>query len=507
MTEDFRPSLIHLTGPRRGTTHPLASERLLIGTAPEADVHLPAGRAPVVEPRHAELRSGRDGWRIEARGGAALLVNGEEVASGRLLPGDVIQLGSEGPLLRYRLEPVGSEYKSLRDALADCVACARYGADSVPAQVGLLIRSMPGELLTRTSPWVRGLMATGILAGLAATGYQVIQSQRLGERLTRTRARLEAVTESLRAEARAVTMTPARLDSFRRAAVRAAERTAAVRRGGPEILAEASRSVMLVVGSYGFEDPVTGRSLHMRRSGAGRAARSLHPVPPGTEGSRPLLRHYTGTAFAVTDRGHFATNRHLVRPWAQDEVARTLMDAGFRPVLRNLTGYLPGRSEPIQLALVAESDSADLALLGAPELEEPPAPLPLAREGVQVGREVYLLGYPTGPRALLARSDPTFVAELRRDGADPSPRELIRRLAREGVVSPLTTRGIVGQRTGSAVVYDAETSQGGSGGPVLGPGGRVVAVNKGLMPEFGGSNLGVPVRHVRRLLEKAGVAP
>jgi S1-C subfamily serine protease len=97
------------------------------------------------------------------------------------------------------------------------------------------------------------------------------------------------------------------------------------------------------------------------------------------------------------------------------------------------------------------------------------------------------------------------VTRLRLDSLRGRPWEIAAKLAESGAISPLTTRGIVGQRTGSAVVYDAETSRGGSGGPVLGPGGRVVAVNMGLMPEFGGSNLGVPVRQVRRLLEKAAV--
>ena len=44
-----------------------------------------------------------------------------------------------------------------------------------------------------------------------------------------------------------------------------------------------------------------------------------------------------------------------------------------------------------------------------------------------------------------------------------------------------------------AVVYDAETTTGGSGGPVLDSAGQVIAVNAAILPEFGGSNIGVPV--------------
>ena len=56
------------------------------------------------------------------------------------------------------------------------------------------------------------------------------------------------------------------------------------------------------------------------------------------------------------------------------------------------------------------------------------------------------------------------------------------------------------QVTPAAVVYDAETTQGGSGGPVLGLGGEVVAVTSAVVTEFGGSNLGVPADQASMLL-------
>lgn len=68
------------------------------------------------------------------------------------------------------------------------------------------------------------------------------------------------------------------------------------------------------------------------------------------------------------------------------------------------------------------------------------------------------------------------------------------------MIGPLATVGVVGQVTSGSVVYDAETTHGGSGGPVLSLDGQVLAVNMAILPEFGGSNLGVPASEALRLL-------
>jgi len=51
---------------------------------------------------------------------------------------------------------------------------------------------------------------------------------------------------------------------------------------------------------------------------------------------------------------------------------------------------------------------------------------------------------------------------------------------------------------------DAETTHGGSGGPVLDINGEAVAINTAIIPEYGGSNFGLPVIYARSLLIEAG---
>jgi S1-C subfamily serine protease len=50
------------------------------------------------------------------------------------------------------------------------------------------------------------------------------------------------------------------------------------------------------------------------------------------------------------------------------------------------------------------------------------------------------------------------------------------------------------------IVYDAATTSGGSGGPLFNRNGKVIGVNFAILNGFGGSNLAVPVRYAKELL-------
>lgn len=489
-------SLIHLSGPHRGSTHVLDGTTVGIGTNPEADVHFPSSRQPEVAYRHARLRRAEDGWLLESSGDAALFVNGGRTAASRLTPGDVIELGRGGPLLRYHRsdQPPGG-YKSLREALTDCLDCARYGGRTLPESAGILARGMPRELLTQTAPWTRGAVFGALALLMVAVGYLFVESRQLHRRLDAEQSRLRAVAESVRSREADRSIGPADLDSLRRAA----SRREPTETGGRSLVARASRSVLFIQGSFGYVDAESGETVRVGRGGTGGLG-GRPPVGTGVDGPR-LERRYTGTGFVVTRGGYVLTNRHIIRPWVQDRVSESLRQLGYEPRLHRLVGYLPGHEDPFELGIVASSDSADLALLECSGATGDVPPLPLAEEPPQPGESVYVLGYPTGIRALLARSAPGFVDAMRRDSSVDFWR-VAEELAEAGHISPLATRGIVGQVTATAVVYDAETTQGGSGGPVLDARGRVVAVNRAVMEEFGGSNLGVPVEYGRRLLRR-----
>ena len=178
---------------------------------------------------------------------------------------------------------------------------------------------------------------------------------------------------------------------------------------------------------------------------------------------------------------------------------RAFAAGGLEPEMLKLLVYLPDTPRPNAAVLETVSDTADLAIL---TLDRPLANgvgLALADDLPGAGTEVVLIGYPTGLRALLAQAGPDFLKAVE-DSGNTDFWSMAARLAEQGFVQPLASRGIVAQVNSGAVIYDAETTSGGSGGPVLDDRGRVIAVNAAILPEFGGSNIGVPVTLLHQLL-------
>ena len=80
-------------------------------------------------------------------------------------------------------------------------------------------------------------------------------------------------------------------------------------------------------------------------------------------------------------------------------------------------------------------------------------------------------------------------------------------LARRGMIRPLATRGFLSDVLPNQIVYDAQTTFGGSGGPVLDLRGKVIGVNSDILPEFSGASFGVPIRLGAVLLPRVLPAP
>ena len=103
---------------------------------------------------------------------------------------------------------------------------------------------------------------------------------------------------------------------------------------------------------------------------------------------------------------------------------------------------------------------------------------------------------PTAPNAKLISS---AAGSVRMSHGDP--REVIEELARRKLIRPLVTQGHIGDVLADRIVYDAQTTSGGSGGPLINREGRVIGVTFAVVKDFGGSNFGVPIRYAQTMLK------
>ena len=77
-------------------------------------------------------------------------------------------------------------------------------------------------------------------------------------------------------------------------------------------------------------------------------------------------------------------------------------------------------------------------------------------------------------------------------GAGMSTGRISEALAARGLVRPSTTQGHIADITDTDVVFDAPTTQGGSGGPLLNRNGQVIGVAYAVLSRFGGNSFAVP---------------
>lgn len=269
------------------------------------------------------------------------------------------------------------------------------------------------------------------------------------------------------------------------------------------VIEQTAQSVVYLQGAYQLVHP--DRNVPLRYAGLDEDGEPLMMAPGipklSPDGEGPLYNPmFTGTGFVVSADGLIMTNRHVALPWELDTLSTVLVERGLRPEITRMWGFLPGRTEPFDVTLLKASDNADLALLKREgETDTVPA-LAISQKAVNPGTEILVLGYPTGLRALMARAGEAY-SESENLAYISDYWELAAQLAEDKLIAPLASRGIVGQKTKAHIVYDAETTSGGSGGPVLTRDGQVVAVNTAILPDFDGSNLGVPANQIVELIQ------
>ena len=272
--------------------------------------------------------------------------------------------------------------------------------------------------------------------------------------------------------------------------------------------------VCLISGSYIFVEAGTGRPLRFpetQTNETGETIQSATEPPTLTPEGRGTIAEYPfiGTGFNVGN-GFVLTNRHVVQPWLADERAESLSSTvNGRPRLKKLTAYFPGKTQAVVLKYKQASAAEDVAIctIDLNELPEkvPILPLDKGSDSVAVGRIVVTMGYPSGPDRLLAMFQPNEAEGIQNRYS--STEALLGYLAQTKHIQPLTTQGNITDLDARRIVYDARTGEGGSGGPLFGPSGRVIGITFAIFTENTASNFAVPIHFGISLLERAGWTP
>jgi S1-C subfamily serine protease len=146
------------------------------------------------------------------------------------------------------------------------------------------------------------------------------------------------------------------------------------------------------------------------------------------------------------------------------------------------------------------SDDFDLGLASVDLADSHPRPVTIDREAAISGSPVVLIGYPTGVEGIIARIDEPTLKRIAQ-AAGNNTEGLVQELARRKLIRPLVTQGHLGVVGPDRLVYDAQTTSGGSGGPVFNGSGKVIGVNFAILSGFSGSNFAVPIARAAKILE------
>ncbi len=518
--------LLHLSGPRQGEVDVLDKLPASIGSEPDQDVVVPG-----VAPRHALVFQDDDDIVLRDTGsGRGTYLIGEPVRVAVLRDGDVLELGSGGPKLRVQHR--GSAAAALRTRSRNwtsAVPLPRHGPlaalRSLVAHMSLAVRAALLLALMATS----GLLAWSYKEGRRLQGevarlgrairtaeieqgeFQArVEEERhrsdddrraLASRIEASRQREEALRAKL-ADA-----TSGEVQSLRSELQAAHDRLATLegeRAVGERIIKDYGAGVCLIQGSWAFYDK-QDRPLRYKVDENGRNVKEADgslALNVDATGEIHTIDYY-GTGFLADRSGLILSNRHVAEPWWKDETAQNLAKEGYEARFVRFRAFFPRSSEPLPLDVVKISDKVDLAVLRVRlgGLKVPALPLDATGKGAVAGQPVVVVGYPTGLEAILAKADSGEVQQIL-DDAGTDSEKVTEVLSQRGLIRPSTTQGHIGDVTTTDIVFDAPTTQGGSGGPVFNKAGQVIAVEYAVLPKFGGNSFGLPIHYALSLLKE-----
>jgi S1-C subfamily serine protease len=222
------------------------------------------------------------------------------------------------------------------------------------------------------------------------------------------------------------------------------------------------------------------------------------------EGRGPeVAAHFFGTGFLVVTSGRILTNRHVVEPWWKSDELNSIGQEGIEPVIAEISAYFPDSPRAFRVEIVKSLPDVDLAVVQGDlgDLKRQPLTFDDSKGATISGQPVVSVGYAKALAGILARAGDEK-AEAIVGATNGSPKQVLLELARRNLIRPMTTQGHIGDILTDKIVFDAQTTSGGSGGPLFNHHGKVIGVTYGVVRGFGGSNFGIPIRYAAPLLAR-----
>ena len=490
------------------------SERVRIGVADDCDVKIrlqQAGTQPV-NGVAIEVERQNGTYRIVAFDPVLeVKLNGRAIKPNKSISdGDEIWIGPSGPSIHFfPIEATTALVPGRRDGGAHVAPFIEQAAMEASAtarrdDAKIFLREFTRELIREINPSTKIILFAIIIFAVVGALYigfaQFNEARRSRQIIAQQQSELAAQQDQLR---------------------KANEQLGEVVKSNKQVLNTLSlgemlrvnygTGVCLIYGSYTFVEASTGRPLRIPES---QANESGNTVQNGTdrpeltpEGNGQIAEYpFVGTGFHTGD-GFVLTNRHVVQPWLADERAMSLSSSvSGRPRLKKLIAFFPGSTQGIPLKYKQASTGEDVAVCSIDPQDMPPKipvlPLEKGAESVAIGKIVVTMGYPSGPDRLLAMLDENEARGIQNRYS--STESLLGYLAQTNHIRPLMTQGNITDLDAKRIVYDARTGEGGSGGPLFGPSGKVIGITFAIFTENAASNFAVPVNFAIALLERSG---
>ena len=264
------------------------------------------------------------------------------------------------------------------------------------------------------------------------------------------------------------------------------------------------QSICLLHIAVAFRDQQSG--LRLRYAGLNRKGEPLQDsdgnptLTLGGNGPQVMVDIF-GTGFPAGNSGRIVTNRHVAEPWWNNDELNQLSSQGFLAEISSIHAYFPGDPRAFSGEIQDISKDTDLATLriDIQDLKRPLLAIDSSKGAAVTGEPIVLMGYATGLAGILARTDDGTVQQiLTHSGGDVS--QVLAELARRDLIHPIITQGHIGDVLPDKIVFDAQTTSGGSGGPLFNHEGKVIGVTYAILKGFGGSNFGIPIRFTEPLL-------